>query len=547
MTFIHLIGTMAVMTAPVAPQTEFASKASALVEAAFPAKGPGAAMIVTRGGQTLYAGGRGVSDIDTARPITPDTSFRLGSITKQFTAAIILQLAAESRLSLDDPLSRFLPGFAQPTAGATVRQLLNHTSGVMDFTKIPGWMLSAPSLRPNSSAYLVALMRDRRAVSPPGTRWEYNNGGYVLLGAIIEEVTGQPWHQAVTERIAKPLGLTTLRYAAEEGGPERARGYSQIDGRVQSSSGVHISVAHAAGALVASAADLARWSQALHGGKVVTPALYREMVAPARLADGSTERYGFGFRLLSIRGRPAIVHGGAGRGIDTDAVYIPSDDLFVAVLANSDDPATDPSDLTRRLAALALGEPIPILTRADVDPASLEPLFGAYSADQGPPRRFFGRDGKLYIGRGDEEMEVLPAGDDRFFLAVAPLDWFRIKRGAENKHVMEVHRMEAAAPDRAVRTGPVPPAFSVDAATLRSYAGTYQTEGPKLAVTLREDGRLTIAQDGGRAMPMRPVSPTEFRIDGQPMRIVFHPDGGRTDRFTLYRGARELHGQRLAE
>lgn len=554
MTFFQIIGSMAAMTIPAttappaapfaAAQADFARAAATIVDAAYPAAGPGAAIVVTRDGQPLYAAGRGLAELDPTRAITPDTTFRLGSITKQFTAAVILQLVDEGRVSLDDPLSRFLPGFAEPSASATVRQLLNHTSGIMDYSKIPGWMMSPPSLRPNSTADLVALMRDRPAVAKPGERWEYNNGGYTLLGAIIEQVTGTAWHEAVITRIAKPLGLGTLRYAGDTPDADQARGYSLVDGRMQPSSGVHISVAHAAGGLVASAADLARWSQALHGGKVVAPALYKEMIAPTRMADGSIEPYGFGFRLREVRGKQAIVHGGAGRGIDTDAVYIPSDRLFVAVLANSDDPATDPSILTRRLAALGLGEPAPVFAPATVDPASLAPLFGAYSVDQGPPRRFFARDGKLYVGRGDEELEVIAAGDDRFYLADDPLDWFQILRKPDGAHVLKLHRMEAAAPDISLRTGPVPAAFSVDAATLRGYVGTYRTEGPLLVVTLREDGRLAIAQDGRDANALRPVSATEFRFEGMPMRIVFHPKGGRTDRFTLYRGARELHGQR---
>jgi CubicO group peptidase (beta-lactamase class C family) len=136
--------------------------------------------------------------------------------------------------------------------------------------------------------------------------------------------------------------------------------------------------AHAAGGLVGSARDLARWAQALHARPVVSAELYREMIQPARLADGSTQPYGFGLRLQELRGRKALVHGGSGRGIDTDSVYLPAEDLYVAVLANSEDLPTDPSTLTRRLAALALGEPIPSFTRADVPAAQLEPLFGSY-------------------------------------------------------------------------------------------------------------------------------------------------------------------------
>ena len=538
----------AALAQPAPPEAaDFKAEADAILNAAYPADGPGAAVIVTRGGDVLYAAGRGLADVEKRRPITPDTAFRLGSIVKQFTAAVILQLVAEGKMSLDDPISRFFPDWPQPGAKATVRQLLNHSSGIQDFSKIPGW-IAKNRLRPHSTADLVALARSLPAKSEPGQRWEYNNTGYIILGAIVEKVTGKAWHEALAERITAPLGLRSFAHVLPgDATRPAALGYTEEDGRQQPVQLSHMSVAHAAGGLQGSVNDMARWANALHHGRVVTPALYREMIRPARLADGSTETYGFGLRLREIRGRPGLVHGGAGGGLDTDSAYIPSADLFVAVFANSDDAASDPALLTRRLAALALGQPIPTFTRAEVDMKTLEPLFGAYSSTSGPPRRFFARDGKLYMGRGDLERRAFAAGEDRFFFGPDDLDWFRIARRADGAHVMEMHGPELAAPVRAVRTGAVPPPFTVASAVLRSYVGTYQTETLAMTVAMGEDGRLTMTPAGQRPMPIRPVSETEFRIDGTPMRVVFHPQNGKVDRLTIYRGARELKGTRVGK
>ena len=526
----------------VAQPADFHSQADAILDASFPADGPGAAVIVTRGGRPVYAAGRGLADVDSRSPITSDTPFLLGSIAKQFTAAVVLQLVSERRLSLDDPISRFFPDWPQPGARATVRQLLNHTSGIQDFTKIPGW-IARNRERPWTTGELLAVFRDLPAKAEPGQEWEYNNGGYVMLGAIVEEVTGKAWHEVLTERITGPLGLRTIVYAGEI--PDAvARGYTDAGGRQQPVHRRHMSVAHAAGGLAGSVRDMARWAQALHHGEVVPAALYQEMIRPARLADGSTEPYGFGLRLQQVRGRPALVHGGAGGGLDTDSVYIPSEDLFVAVFANSDEPASDPSSLTRRFAALALGQPIPTFTRADVDLAAIKPLFGLYRAGEGEPLRFFSDSGKLYVGRGAGQREAFAAGEDRFFFGPDDLSWVRFERRPDGAHVAEVHRPDNAQPQRAVRTGPVPPPLTLAPAVLQSYVGTYQTELLAVTVAIGENGRLTITPAGQPTMPLRPVSQTEFRIDGTPMRIVFHPDGGEVNRFTLYRGARELHGRR---
>ena len=560
MTFTKLFGLAAVaIVCPMVPTTpaqaapaipanrnaaDFKPQAEALVAAAFPADGPGAAVIVTRGGKIVYSAGRGLADVEGKRPITPDTPIRLGSIVKQFTAAVVLQLVGDGKISPDDPIARFFPDWPQPGAGATVRQLLNHTSGIQDFTKIPGW-ISKNRHRAWTTAELLAVTRALPAKSKPGEEWEYNNGGYVVLGAIVEKVTGKPWHEVLAERITGPLGLKTIAYAAPgDIGDEAARGYTGGGQPVQLS---HMSVAHAAGGLHGSVSDMARWAHALHHGKVVSAALYQEMIRPARLTDGTAEPYGFGLRLRQIRGRKALVHGGAGGGLDTDSVYIPSEDLFVAAFANSDQPASDPSILTRRLAALALRQAVPTFTPAPVQISAVEPLFGTYAGHGGPPLRFFARDGKLFVGRGEDEKEAFAAGEDRFFFGPNDLTWFSIKRQPGGAHLMDVHTAEAAAPIRSVRTGSVPPPLTVEEDVLRSYAGTYSTETITVTVALEENGRLTITPAGQSTSPMRPVSQTEFRLDGTPMRVVFHPENGKVERLTIHRGARELHGKRVAE
>lgn len=530
------------------PAADFKAAADALVAASYPADGPGAAVIVTRGGQVIYSAGRGLADVENRRSITIDTRFRLGSIAKQFTAATVLKLVEEGKMSLDDPVSRFIPDYPQPGAKATIRQLLNHTSGIQDFSKIPGW-ITRNRHRPWTTRQLLAVFRDLPPKARPGTAWEYNNGGYVLLGAIVERVTDKPWHEAMDERIMKPLGLKSTSHPAPDAvDASVARGYTDQDGKQVPIALSHLSVAHAAGGLQGSVADMARWAQALHHGEVVRADLYKEMISPARLADGSTETYGMGLRLRQIRGRPALVHGGAGGGLDTDSAYVPSDDLFVAVFANSDDPQSDTASLVRRLAALALAEPVPTFARANVALASIEPLAGLYSVEKGPPRRFFTRGGKVYMARGDDEVEVVPAGDDRFFLASDDLTWLGFTRRPDGKHVLEVHRVDMARPDRSVRTGPIPAdaQVTVPATVLQSYVGTFSTDaGPKAIVAMGADGWLTIALNSP-PLQMRPLSQTEFMVDEARSRVIFHPENGTVNRFTIKRGARELTGTRIS-
>ncbi|MEA3015256.1 MAG: hypothetical protein QOD42_3801 [Sphingomonadales bacterium] len=557
MIFARFLGIAAFVTAAIAgagaaaaPPADLRAKADAIVAAAFPADGPGGAVIITRGGETIYRAGRGLADVETRRPLTPDSVFRLGSLTKQFTAAIVLQLVQEGRIALDDPVSRFFPDYPQPGAAATVRQLLNHTSGIQSYTGIPGWMVEENTNRPHGTAEMIALFRDRPSQFPPGQAWAYNNSGYVLLGAIVEKVTGRPWHRAVAERIAGPLRLRTIGYGVDrEAGPAMARGYTRADGQVRPARLIHMSVPHAAGALVGTVGDLARWSNALHHGRVVSPALYTAMTSPTALPERRSQPYGFGLGIGEERGRATIEHSGGIFGFSTYAAYVPSDDLFVAVFANSDEPASPPALVTSRLAALALGDPYPTFARAEVDPRVLAPLFGVYRVgDAGVSRRFFARDGKLYTLReGGADLEVFAAGGDRFFYGPNSLTWFRIERRPDGAHVMEMHQNGNDAAERAVRTGDVPPepaAAEVGRAILDTYVGHYVTPGPAVDIAIGESGVLTVQLSGQPAIPLRPTSTTEFVVQGVDARIVFHAENGQVSRLVIHQEGRELEGRR---
>jgi D-alanyl-D-alanine carboxypeptidase len=524
----------------------FRAKADSYLKSSYPADGPGAAVIVVDHGKMAYAGGQGLADVPATRKITPATVFRLGSLTKQFTASVILQLEQEGKLSLSDPVSRFLPDYPEPGAGATIEQLLNHTAGIKNYTEIPTWMLSAHRAEPVTTAQLIAVFKNEPADFAPGTSWHYSNSGYVLLGAIIEKITGRPWYEAVDRRLEKPLGLKSIRYGVEERSiPQMASGYSEEGGKVVPARSLHMSNPNAAGSLVGSVEDFARWAQALHKGKVLSAANYARMIAPATLADGSSVPYGFAQGLGKLRGRDAISHSGQTSGFDDAVTYFPSADLFVAVFTNSDHPVVPPSVARAKIAAMALGEPYPEFEKAAVPLSQIDPLLGVYKDADGE-RRFFEKDGRLFTRRtGSSDQEVFAAGNDRFLYGPATLAWFEIKRDPAGKHEMTMYQDPDQAPGLSTRAGPIPAEARVDIprAVLERYVGSYKTDHGPAKIAMASDG-LTIQVGRQSPIPLLPVNQTEFRVEGMDATVVFRATAASATGFTFKQGGHEIQAER---
>lgn len=540
---------LSIAAAPaIAVPSNFAEQAAAVMGTSYPADAPGAAVIVMEDGKIVYSAGRGLADVAGKAPITADTVFRLGSITKQFTAATVLKLVEEGKLSLADPLSKFLPDYPKPGADATVAQLLNHTSGIQSYTGIPGWMAGPKPAQEVTSDSLIAEFKDMPVEFERGTKWDYNNSGYVLLGAIIEKVTGKAWHEAIAEKITRPLRLTSIRYGVgEEQVAGMAKGHTMDGGTVAPARPIHMSVPHAAGALVGNARDLAKWSYALHHGKVVANETYKEMIAKTRLADGTETPYGFGIGLADVRDRVAIAHGGGIFGFSTYALYLPSDDLFVAVLANSDEPKTSPTVTSLRLAALAIGNPYPDFTEKEVPARELEPLFGAYKSELAE-RQFFAKEGKLFTRRaGGPEMRVFAAGEDRFFYGNNSLTWFKVTRESSGKHVMKMYHGGGDEAESSTRIGPVPaepPPARVSRPELERLVGSYMGPAP-IVVAIDGDGHLTLKFGSQPITHLVPESATMFRVKEIDAKVSFQLAGDKVGGLTIHQGGRDLPAKRV--
>jgi D-alanyl-D-alanine carboxypeptidase len=295
---------------------------------------PGASVAVIKDGKVVVAKGYGFADVEKSIKATDQTVYQLASVTKQFTAAAVLLLVEDGKLSLDAKITEILPGLPTAWNGVTVRHLLTHTSGIKSYTDVFG-QVKMPDSRVLTADDILGLVKDQPLVSAPGEKYAYCNTGYYLLGMIVEKASGKPYPTVVSERIFTPLGMTSSGYDDyADTRPIRARGYQASGSSVAPSEHTHPSQPFAAGALVSTVADLVKWDAALEARKLLKPASYETMWTPARLNDGSAAKYGFGWGIDSVNGHPRVSHGGGITGFSTFIARYPDDKLTVVVLTN---------------------------------------------------------------------------------------------------------------------------------------------------------------------------------------------------------------------
>ncbi|WP_426690502.1 serine hydrolase domain-containing protein [Rhodanobacter ginsengiterrae] len=393
------------------------------------ADAPGAAVLVARGDEILYRGARGLADVKSGAPLTPDSVFRIGSISKQFAAAGLLKLVEAGKLSLDDPLSKFLPDFPNGKH-ITVLELLNHTSGVKDYTHIAAWR-AGPLEKDMSTAQLIASFKDAKPDFAPGEDWAYDNSGYALVGAVIEAVSGQPWHAYLRRALFEPLGLTHTGYGADPTfTAQQVHGYSLDDGKVVPAKIISMTVPNAAGALVSTVDDLLKWNRALHEGRVLGSKAYTQMITPVGTAVEA--HYGLGIELATVQGQPMLDHSGGIFGFESMLDYVPGPDISVVVLQNNDsnDDNKGPDMLARKLAAAALGEPYPAARAIPLDAATLKQFEGVYRIDAHSARVLRVVNGRLTAQRtGGQRSDLLPIAADEFLYSDG-LTRFNVQRNA---------------------------------------------------------------------------------------------------------------------
>jgi CubicO group peptidase (beta-lactamase class C family) len=369
-------------------------------------------VLVARDGKTLLDKGYGFANLEWQLPDTPTTKFRLGSITKQFTAASILLLEERGKLKTDDPVKKYMPDAPAAWDKITIFHLLTHTSGIPSFTGFSDF--PTRQLQDMTPQQLVDWFRDKPLEFEPGTKWNYSNSGYVLLGYLIEKISGQSYADFVQQNIFTPLGMKDSGYDSNSAVIERrAAGYAPGKNGPENAGFVNMTVPLSAGGLYSTTEDLLRWEQGLFGGKLLSPASLAKMTTPFK------QDYAFGLGVSTANGHKVIEHDGGIQGFNTSLIYYPDEKLVVAVLANINGPGA--GQIAASLGKVAHGEKVLLPSErkeVTLSPQSLQKYVGNYALTfpgQSVPFVITFEDGKLLAQLGKQPRFPIFAESETLF------------------------------------------------------------------------------------------------------------------------------------
>ena len=528
------------------------------------------AVLVAEQGRVIFRKGYGMANMEWAIPVEPDTKFRLGSITKQFTSALVLQLVEQGKIKLDGKLSDYLPDYRKDTGGRiTIHQLLNHTSGVPSYTGRANF-LKEESRDPYAVSDFVKKFASGDLEFEPGSKFAYNNSGYFLLGAIIEKVTGKSYAEAVQERIFDPLGMKASGYdLAATIIPKRASGYRISDNGYVNAPYLDMTIPYAAGSLYSTVEDLYLWDRALYTDKLLPAELKSKMFTPG------LEHYGFGW---SISNRKldddktevgTIVHGGGIHGFNTTLVRVPERKELVVLLDNTsrgdklDDLAAGILSILHGIEAKAprksLVEELQS-TMKDGDGAAIVARYRELRKQK--PNEYDFREQELNTlgyqllqrGRVDDAIAVFALNVEMFPEASNPYDSLAEAYAAKGEKALAIANYKKSLEldpknDNArswIERLEKPADAGEAKVPLEALVGKYELAPGFILSFFIEDGKLMTQATNQPKLPLRMDSPTAFSVVGVSARVEFElGEDGKAKSVTLFQGGREMKAPRV--
>ena len=393
---------------------QIAAKAEEYLSAAVKFDHFSGSVLVARDGKPIFSRGYGMANYELKMPNSPRTAFRLGSITKQFTSAAIMQLQERGKLSITDSICKYLENCPAAWQPITIRHLMTHTSGIPNYTSFPGFF-EKNSVQPYTFAGFVDEFRSKPLEFTPGEKFAYSNSGYYLLGLIIEKASGATYAHFLRENIFTPLMMNNSGYDDTRSlVPNRASGYIWSDKSFVNAPYLNMVIPYAAGALYSTTEDLLRWEQSLNTEKILKKKSLDEIFTPFK------ENYGYGWGINKLGEHKLISHGGGINGFATNIMRFPDDRLTVIVLSNNEEAKS--GAIARNLAAIVFGMPYKIpeeIKSVEIAADTLKKYAGEYQLAPNFVITVTVEDGKLMAqATGQPKFQLFAKSESEFFLTV---------------------------------------------------------------------------------------------------------------------------------
>ena len=516
----------------------------ALLSAKYKANEPGATAIIAKGGTPIYRNAFGMASLENNVTMTPEHVFEIGSITKQFTAVSILMLMEQGKLSLEDPITKYIENYPMNGHVITVHHLLTHTSGIKSYTSMEKWgKLWRNDMTPLE---MIDLFKSEPMDFAPGEKYLYNNSAYFMLGYIIEKASGLTYSKFLEKNIFSSLRMKNSYYGSQSMIiMNRALGYQKGE-NYKNAEYLSLTQPYAAGSIMSNVDDLLIWNQAVQSSKLVKKETIQKAFTNYKLNNGKLLNYGYGWALDEINGSTTVEHSGGIFGFSTNAIYLPKEDVFVAVFSNCD--CNSPGEVSTRMAALAIGKPyLEPIEKIKLDAAYAKSLTGVYEFDDESKRIITFEDGQLFSQRaGGTKIKIIPQDKSNFSYSKSinsSIQFISDKTGV--KEAIFKNRINVT---KGIKTNtPIPSQNEVTVSldVMKQYLGVYEIQ-PSFSITITlEDGHLMSQATGQDKFEIFPESQTKYFlkvVDAQ-LEFIASPDG-KYDSFILYQGGQKIPGKR---
>ncbi|MFC1725455.1 serine hydrolase [candidate division KSB1 bacterium] len=511
-------------------------------------------VLVMKEGKVLFEKGYGMADISASRPNSPKTRFLIGSITKQFTAAAVMQLSEKKLLDINDPIVKYFPDYPKPAADkVNIYHLLTHTSGIANLTDLPG--IEEKWTKPADPEEVLSMFKDIPLQFEPGSEWQYSNSNYYLLGLVIEKVSGEKYGEYLQKHIFEPLGMKNTGYPSGlMKVPGLATGYSfDSDNDPVPAEVLHSSWPYSGGGLYSTVGDMAKWDRGLRDGTVLSNESLSQIFNPVKTSFGFG--YGFGWEIDTLYGHQMASHGGLINGFYSHFLRFLDEPFCVVAFSNNEAGPTD--RIAKGLTAIVYGEPYDVPVKKipmAVDAEIFDDYTGVYEVDPDDYNIVTREEDKLFIQQsGGARYLLMAEAEDRFFYDRNNAWTVTFVRDEAGKVIEQVShrngidlRARRVGEEEAKRILSAFDPAEINPAVFKEYEGDYEVAPGFVLTFIRRENRFFTKATGQPEMEIFPRSETEFFLKVVDGSVKFVKDGsGKVTGLVINQGGREIPAKKI--